>query len=338
MELPSYLSERDLQNINYLLNPVQDFSEVDTRAAEASLSGGAFSGARRKRMRDSEQIGRYQLGNSMLAPYLARQQQAQSQTQAEQAAAARQVEQNNAELQRLQLQLQNADQRQAQEIAARMRELNTQNQAAMERLQLSEQGAASRLGIQEQGQNQRLQTGLQADMDRLNQQFYNNRALQGDQLNASMELARLRETGENTRQQNALSSVRNQQSQYSDNATLNAVNRILGGLGNSRSRTPSGSSGGSGGFSQLGSQMPVNSTPLSPVYSGTGESYAGQFGVSYDLPVNTPQNQNWGVSYDLAIPQQQSGSFADDFNMAYDLGGGQNTGSIDDYLDFEPWS
>lgn len=74
------------QSIAYLLDPSTPLPETDERAAAAALSmggmvGSPFAANNRRRLRDSEQIARLQLGQNLLQPYLNREQQSAMQTQ-----------------------------------------------------------------------------------------------------------------------------------------------------------------------------------------------------------------------------------------------------------------
>lgn len=170
--------------ISYFTGASPDqFNEADTLAAEASLFGG-FNSPRRSQYRQSEVNQRY--GKAL--PFIQLRQQAALAAQAEAADAARQIQENNAAMERLQLQLRHADQNTSREIAARINELNINNQGQMERLkvaevgantrqtqgdsaalartQVGEQGALQRFQLGEQGQTLRQATGIAGDLQR----------------------------------------------------------------------------------------------------------------------------------------------------------------------------
>lgn len=166
MPLNNYadLENLDVASIRRLLDPNFDRSEVNRIAAERSLGGGGFSGARGNRLLESEITARALQGHSMLTPYLQMEQQRNLQTQSEASALQRQVAQNNAEIERLTLQQNHATASQLREIEARKQELERNNAAAMERLQLNERGATERQAMGEQGANARQATGIEADL------------------------------------------------------------------------------------------------------------------------------------------------------------------------------
>lgn len=301
MELTNYsdLQNEDILNIRRLLNPNFDTSEVDRFAAERSLGGGAFSGARRNRLLESERNARALQGHSMLTPYLQRASAVQMQTQAEQAAAQRQLEQNNAEMQRLQLSLQNANERQAQDIQARMRELNAQNQAAMERLQVSEQGSTARTMLGEQGASARQATGIQAELERARMAADSAYRLQENSLAAQRGIAEggwqnsqtLAEIG------NRGAMERAQLGQGDDSATMAAINDILSQMG-----------GGVGGGTGRGGGATTNRRNV----VGTSGYFTG--GAANGSPIGTGNFDSEGIGNFDTQPIWQTGSNPDEIN------------------------
>jgi hypothetical protein len=183
---PPQYSTNDLVNadqnaIRYLLNPNPDFSQVDNRAAAASLASGAGGGtmnqARQWKLRDSELINRYQIGHQMLEPYQQRAQQSALQTQSEAAQLNNIAAQGAEAMKQLQLQEQGLSARQSASERAALERAVLEGNQAMERLRTSEAGQNSRqqseldarLGqfyLGEEGQNSRLTQTLAADRER----------------------------------------------------------------------------------------------------------------------------------------------------------------------------
>lgn len=146
---PQALSETDRQNIGFLLNPNPSFQEVDNVAAESAVAGGVpgsgFARNNQLRLRDSERINRFQIGNSMLAPYLQREQQTQSQSQSEGARLREIAAQGEQAMQQLQLEQEGRLTLQSAADRAALERLAAEGAQAMERLRVSEMGDTGRL-------------------------------------------------------------------------------------------------------------------------------------------------------------------------------------------------
>lgn len=322
------LTNLDVANIRRLLDPNFDRSEVNRRAAEQALGGGGFSGARQNRLLESEINQRASLGHSMLAPYLQMDQQRQLQTQAEAAAAARLLEQNQAELQRLQLSLRSADERQASEIQARMRELNTQNQAAMERLQLSEQAATQRLGLSEQGANQRLATQQEGENYRQGVSEYGANTRQATALEQAMAIANLNaglrptqgafNTGSapvsvsGTQPQSALQAIsggRQTGSGQPNSATMQATYAALGGIGSGGNSNKSPNllnPNASIGQTQWGNSFSGSGSDAGYSTSGRASSGLGPTPSNNFVDSNNPANYDWAQLGNYGVPNNQT--------------------------------
>lgn len=249
------------------------FNEADTLAAEASLFGG-FNAPRRAQYRQSEINQRY----AQAVPLIQLRQQAALAAQAEAADAARQIRENNAAMERLQLQLRHADSTQSRAIAAQMQELQANNQAAMARLQLSEQGALTRqtqgdvaalarqaqgdasalarAQLSEQGAASRQATGIAAELAQLNQsqEF----ARRQNEYNTAQENARLAQrfqqqqqlNQQQYQQQTSLEDLAQRYRVQNSNATGQALNQAYSAYRNPYAWTggAQSSSGGGGGF------------------------------------------------------------------------------------------
>jgi len=152
--LPTYKKlspeEQDRENINFLLNPNPNFSEVDTSAAEGAIRSGTpgsgFALNNKLRLRDSEKINRFQIGHGMLEPYSARAHQAALQTQVESARLNEIAAQGEQAREMLRLQEQGLAARQSDAQRAELERLVVAGDQAMQRLQLSESGENARLG------------------------------------------------------------------------------------------------------------------------------------------------------------------------------------------------
>lgn len=139
---------QDRANIDYLLNPYFDQSEVRQNAAEQNLgqgvAGSGFGLGTTNRLLESEKVARFKLGHEMLDPYLGRELQA-SEGAANRAADLQRVAQQGAQALQ-QLQLQEAGQT-ARATAAQNAELQRQVLAgnqAMAQLSIREAGDTSR--------------------------------------------------------------------------------------------------------------------------------------------------------------------------------------------------
>jgi hypothetical protein len=154
--LPSYTggatggASADRRNIDWLLNPDFDTSEVDTRAAESAVGGG-YSGSgfalnNRTRLRDSERIRRMQLGHEMLQPYENRNFQAGESTKAQAAQLQQQVLAGQQAMERLALSERGQTERMSMAEAAAMRRLIEQGRLASEQLSKELQSRATLQG------------------------------------------------------------------------------------------------------------------------------------------------------------------------------------------------
>lgn len=150
-------ASQDRINIDYLLNPYAALNETRTNAAEANLGAGVqgsgFGSGTTSKLLDSERIARFQLGHSMLEPYL------QREFQGSQAAADRQARLNEIAAQGAQAlqQLQISE-------AGQSARLTQQEQAALQRQILSGQQAMQQLQLQEAGQTGRLNTSIRGNI------------------------------------------------------------------------------------------------------------------------------------------------------------------------------
>lgn len=201
------LTALDQNAIRYLLNPSPSTSEVDTRAAEMAVGSGARGGtrdaARQWKLRDSELINRFQIGNQMLQPYQEREQRATLQTQGEQAQLNNIAAQGREAMRQLQLQEQGLAARQSSSERAALERAVLEGNQAMERLQLSESGTNTRqqaeldarmeqLYFGEEGQNARLDRTIAADRERQTVSEAGQTSRQEAALRAQLEEARLR--------------------------------------------------------------------------------------------------------------------------------------------------
>lgn len=186
----SGVSSDDLarKNINWLLNPNYDTSEVDTRAAEKAVGGGYsgsnFANLGRNLMRDSERIRRMELGQQMLAPYQ------QRDFQASQAAADR--------AHQLQLAVMQGEQA--------MQRLAASERGMTERLTMQERAAMEQLIRQGQDAKDRLQTELQSRIKLQADELAGRKDLQALSDAAAMERLKFSEGAANTRQGNQIAS------------------------------------------------------------------------------------------------------------------------------------
>lgn len=146
------LTGADQRNIQFLLNPDFDPSEVQTRAAESAfgggLSGSGFASAGRARMLDSERIRRFQLGNEMLSPYLGRAHETSERLGTQQHDLNRLAQEGAQAMQRLQLSESGQMARLTASERAAMERLVAQGQQAMQQLMVSEAGDTARTRMQ----------------------------------------------------------------------------------------------------------------------------------------------------------------------------------------------
>lgn len=261
MPLPNYreLEELDAEGIRRLLDPNYDRSEVNRIAAERSLGGGGFSGARQNRLQESELMQRQLAGHQMLTPYLQMEQQRNLQTQGELAAMARQNEADKQLFERLRFSTNANDQQQARDIAERIRSQTAQLAASAESQRLSEQGALSRQAISEQGQNTRQATGIEAQL-RLARESAGVPRVQS----AWNDRGSFSTSGGNPVSPTRLPTGGGQERPSGPNsATMNEVYRLTQGFGNA---SPNLANGGT-----LGATMPRNNygeTGIAPGWGG----------------------------------------------------------------------
>lgn len=150
-------ASQDRANIDYLLNPYFNTSEVETNAAEQSLGqgtiGSGFASGTRGRLLESEKINRFQLGHQMLEPYLNREFQG-AQAEADRASRLNEIAAQGAQaMQQLQL-----------EEAGQTARASSAERAALERAILQGQQAMQQLTLQEAGQTGRSNASIAGNL------------------------------------------------------------------------------------------------------------------------------------------------------------------------------
>lgn len=340
--------------ISYFTGASPDqFNEADTLAAEASLFGG-FNAPRRSQYRQSEVNQRY--GQAL--PFIQLRQQSALAAQAEAADAARQIQENNAAMERLQLQLRHADQNTSREIAARINELNINNQGQMERLKVEEASANTRqtqgdtaaaarqtqgdtaamvsARLAEEGASGRHATGIAADLQRQregNEFTYRENALARAAREAEQTKAITARKDEYTAgfaHDRGLEDLRQRYGLAGSESTGQALNSVNSAYRNPNPYVRAGfQTGNQGGYNQGGSVPFTTSGTMAPSITGTYSSPSVNYNASswggnavspnfYAGPNTVSGTAQGPLTYNYGTGNSQTGPYRESYQMTND--------------------